>query len=507
MNADDNERAEQGEKKKVNGQDYSVVGDTVYEKNFWGNWKPVEDSQVRAEAGEQKEIDRQSYSQVGNIVYEKNLWGKWKEVTDDQERAKAGNLNNVDRNDYSSVGDSTYHKNFFGNWEKVEDPQERAKAGDIKQINRIDYSVSGDKVYRKNFFGNWETVEDKQERAEAGNLHHHNRIQYSTVGNQIYRKDFFGNWEEISNKEAPQAVQAATDQRNNQSQPDYSESENYSNHSSPGSSSTSGSGSGIIMIIVVIAAVAIGYALFHHSEPPAPTVAEQQPVYHDTPAPQEEVIPVAPITPPAVADSGHVGFLISCDYCGPFQVYEDTVFLGTVPERRFAAGRVCGSPDVLTVAATTGDHVFTIKTSAGGSWQQTVKVTLGDCVMVDAEQPPVTTNRTDPLENVPIAPDMRIISPEEHGSFGFPRYTDVSWTPTTETDSYEVELQLADKPYDYTATSFSPMPYSNQGIYPTTGTSITIQGIGKQVHRLRVRAIKNGQIIAATSWRYFNYNN
>jgi hypothetical protein len=106
-----------------------------------------------------------------------------------------------------------------------------------------------------------------------------------------------------------------------------------------------------------------------------------------------------------------------------------------------------------------------------------------------------------------MSTDILIMSPEEHSSFDFPQTTNVSWTPMTEIDSYEVELQLADKPYDYTAIAFSPMPYANQGIYPTTGTSVTVEGMGKQVHRLRVRAIKNGQIIAATSWRYFNYIN
>ncbi|WP_345211003.1 hypothetical protein [Mucilaginibacter gynuensis] len=268
------------------------------------------------------------------------------------------------------------------------------------------------------------------------------------------------------------------DYEDNDSYSYVSPTENHLSDINPDNPVSSGSNSSIVGIIVIIAVIGVGYALFHRSQPPAATDVRQQPVYNDAPVLQQEALPEVSGATPTVVDSGHVGFLISCDYCEPFFVYEDTMFLGTVPERRFAAGRVCGSSDVLTIAETTGDHIFTIKTSAGESWQQTVKVTLGDCVMIDAQQKHVTSNREDPLENVPIATDMLIVSPEEHSSFDFPRNTNVSWTPMTDVDSYEVELQLADKPYDYTATAFSPMPYANRGISPTTGTSVTVEGMG-----------------------------
>jgi hypothetical protein len=68
-------------------------------------------------------------------------------------------------------------------------------------------------------------------------------------------------------------------------------------------------------------------------------------------------------------------------------------------------------------------------------------------------------------------------------------------------------MQLADSPYDYTATSYSAMPYRNSGIYRVTGTSATIQGMGKQVHRVRVKAVQGNTVIAQTDWRYFDYRN
>jgi hypothetical protein len=99
-----------------------------------------------------------------------------------------------------------------------------------------------------------------------------------------------------------------------------------------------------------------------------------------------------------------------------------------------------------------------------------------------------------------------IISPAERAEIDYPRTTTVIWTSVPSATEYILRVELSDAPFDYTATEFYPMPYGNQGIYRTTSTSVSFQGMGKQVHRFKVIAKQGDITIAETPWRYINYS-
>ena len=102
-----------------------------------------------------------------------------------------------------------------------------------------------------------------------------------------------------------------------------------------------------------------------------------------------------------------------------------------------------------------------------------------------------------------------IITPIEHEIiYGFPRITTVSWTPILNATNYQIFVECSSRPYDYSATKFSPIPCGGGSCkFSTTESSFTFNGVGKQVHRLKVIAKKRDEIIAESPWRYINYNN
>jgi len=102
-----------------------------------------------------------------------------------------------------------------------------------------------------------------------------------------------------------------------------------------------------------------------------------------------------------------------------------------------------------------------------------------------------------------------IISPREHESIGgFPRITTVSWTPILNATNYQIFVECASRPFDYSATQFYPIPCGDEPCqFSTTESSFTFNGVGQQVHRLKVIAKKRYKIIAESPWRYINYNN
>jgi hypothetical protein len=516
MSNNDNEIAEQGDKREDGNREFSVLGDTVYEKNWVGNWKEVDDPQARGAAGEKTEDGASTYSRVGDTVYEKTWVGNWREVDDPQRQARAGEKSESSGSEYSTVGDIVYRKNLFGNWDKVTDEQEQADARYTKNVNGTEYSVVGDQVYRKNLVGIWVEEQDDQKQAEAGRISKHNRSEYSTVGNTTYRKTWFGNWEKLNEEEArviENEIRSTPHHDQDYKRAGGSYSASSRNSSSSGSSSESRL-TGIFLFFGALFLAGLYFWLMSNhasyqqqqTQQLAPVVAPQE---VETPAPQDTQQVQTPAAPanPYGEGNGRIAIYIDCYYCGTFQAYEDTVSLGTVPAPQLAANRGCDAPDILPVILSAGQHTITIKKGDGQSWQQTVQVPLGDCVMVKAERPPDTTENEQQTTQIEQASTrFELLSPENHSSYGFPRYTDVRWRPFDGADSYIVELQLSNSPYNYSATSYSPMPYSNKGFYSTTQTAITVQGMGKQVHRVRVLALSAGQTIAITTWRYFDYS-
>jgi len=508
---DDDEIAEGGEMHEHNGREYSVVGNDVYVKGLFG-WTLVEDEDEEAEAGDHRERNGSTYSLVGDTVYRRNWLNGWDEVEDEEERAEAGDIEEVNNKEYSTVGNTIYRKDLFG-WTKVEDTEEEAEAGDIREVGNTTYSLVGDTVYRKDLFG-WVEVDDDDECAEAGDIFERNNTEYSRVGDTVYRKELFG-WTKLTEDDdddeyvGSESSYKGSSSSYDYSDHDYSYSDNDTTSSSTGSSTSDGGSlvGGIIVIIIVVAVIL--YWISNKSG--NNQIAEQTPVYTNAPVAQ----PTQQVAQNPYGDgNGQVAFYRVCPFC-KVTVLQDTTVLGNLPTPPLLVNPQCSDDYMLRVIASSGTRIFIIKDDDGYMWQDTVQVPNGDCVLAKITRPAYAT-KSDPQQAAgateqPVSQatlnDFAITSPAERSSFDYPRYTQVEWTQVPQADRYEVELQLADAPYDYTATSFSPMPYSNGGIYPTTGTSVTVQGMGKQVHRLRVKAIQNNNVIAQTEWRYITYNN
>lgn len=101
--------------------------------------------------------------------------------------------------------------------------------------------------------------------------------------------------------------------------------------------------------------------------------------------------------------------------------------------------------------------------------------------------------------------EFKILSPLERDELPYPRITKVVWTSHPQADNYILQVELSDRPFDYTSTVFSPLPYSPFGIYQTHVTTATFEGMGQQVHRFRVIAKSGNTTITTTEWRYINY--
>jgi hypothetical protein len=509
MSYDDDEMAEGGDIHEVNGRTYSVVGDNVYVKGLFG-WNMVEDEDEEAEAGDIREVNNSTYSLVGNTVYRKNWVGGWDEVDDEDERAEAGDRDERNGTEYSRVGGSIYKKELFG-WTLVEDEDEEAEGGDIREVNNSTYSIVGNTVYRKDLFG-WTEVEDDDEMAEAGDHSDFNGATYSRVGNLVFKQELFG-WTRLDSDDDDD------DDRDTSYSPSYSsdyssDDSSSGSYSSPGSSGPSSSkstptGTIIFWVVIVIGAILLyGWLTGNHQQQP-----EQQAYTAPVAQPQAQEPP--PPANPYGDGNGQASFYRICEFCR-IEVFNDSTSYGNIPTPVVRVGMNCNEPDMLRVVIASGSHTFTFKNENGDTWQQTVEVPNGDCLMVKVEQPPPPAPATDTAASPPTTGDTQqqpepaafnLLSPADHSSFSYPRYTNVQWSSDPDADSYEVDLQLSNAPYDYTATVYSPMPYANGGIYTTTNTSITVQGMGKQVHRVRVKAIKNATVIAVTPWSYFDYVN
>jgi hypothetical protein len=515
---DDDEIAEGGEQHEIEGNTYSVVGNTVYKKDFWGKWKPVEDVDEEAEAGDHREINNEKYSIVGDKVYRQNWLYGWDEVTDEDERAEAGDREDIDGSEYSRVGDSIYRKRTFGGWKLVEDIDEEAEAGDHREINGYQYSIVGDTVYKKGIWGTWHIITDLDECAEAGEQYESNGYEYSRVGDLVFRKRTFGGWRKLkssvdedseeedddSEEDGDYEDDVSDDSTSNYSRHDsYSLKEETSDISYKNTSPDPSSDISISTLLVLAIIAVIAFVLYTGTFPQRSNIS-QVPNSNSLSSQQS-----AQTTNPYGAGMGNVTFYKTCSYCDNIEVYSEGSLLGIINDVVYNVPPRCSAPGTFAVVATAGITTFTMKNEHSETWEQQVNVTEGECIAVRVIKPPIENQiaeeTSDPIE----VTDRRfeIITPTEHSEYDYPRYTDVEWGSRSQADSYEVELQLADAPYDYTATSFGPPPYANGGIYKTFDTNISIQGMGKQVHRLRVKAIVNGQIVEETPWRYFNYRN
>lgn len=513
MSYEEDDIAETGDKHEIDGREYSVVGNTVYVKNFWGNWKPVEEEDEEAEAGDHKEIDGQTYSVVGDKVYKKNWLGGWAEVEDENERAEAGEIEEIDGVTFSRIGDNVYRKIFWGNWKLTDDDDEIAEAGDTREVNGIEYSVVGNTIYKKNWLGRWVEVEDENECGEAGDHYEVDYETYSRTGDTIYKKTFWGEWEKISGPDDDDDTdESETSYRSTNHSYDYDDDysdSGTSDSSTYASSSESDSGFPIIGLIVIAVVVFAGYKIFKKKDD-APSVVFTNSTVQPTPSPVVESPPLNPYG----AGNGMVTFYHTCVYCQNIEVIFEGNVMITVNKAPLHEVQ-CGGQGTFPINVQAGTRVFVFRSESGETWEKTVEVTEGECILVEVEKPHEAEQSTEtPIVTTPPETDngsnnksstLSIISPKEREEFDYPRYTTVVWAEVKDAGYYEVELQLADAPYDYSATSYSEMPYSNRGFYLTNSNSVTVQGMGKQVHRVRVKAIGHGKIIQVSDWRYFNY--
>lgn len=285
----------------------------------------------------------------------------------------------------------------------------------------------------------------------------------------------------------------------------YSSSSNTS-YGSGGSTSGGGSVVGWIVVIAIIV-IFLFWLGGRSGNNGTTTTVSQAPV---TSYPQQAQPDQTPPPNPYGAGNGQLSFYRTCSFC-KVELLKDNDSLGMLPTPGLLVHPQCGDSYMLPLVFPAGDLTFNFKDDDGRTWTQDVHVTEGECTVVKVQYDPPPATTADSTANqqqqqvTTETTDIQLLSPADHSSYDYPRYTNVEWTAVSQADSYEVELQLADTPYDYSATSYSPMPYSNGGIYRVTGTTVTVQGMGKQLHRLRVKALQNNVVIAQTDWRYFDY--
>jgi len=290
---------------------------------------------------------------------------------------------------------------------------------------------------------------------------------------------------------------------------DYSSGSNAS-YSSGSSDSGGGTAVGWLFVVAVIV-IFLFWLGSRSADNSATTPVSQAPVSTYPQQPQQDQTPPPN---PYGAGNGQLSFYRTCSFC-KVEILKDNDSLGMLPTPGLLVHPECGDSYMLPLIFPAGDLTFSFKDDDGHTWMQDVHVTEGVCMVVKVQyEPPAATVADTPASqeqqqetSATRTFDMQLLSPADHSSYDYPRYTNVEWTAVPQADSYEVELQLANSPYDYSATSYSAMPYSNGGIYRVTGTIVTVQGMGKQVHRLRVKALQNNVVIAQTDWRYFNYSN
>jgi hypothetical protein len=205
---------------------------------------------------------------------------------------------------------------------------------------------------------------------------------------------------------------------------------------------------------------------------------------------------------------GRITFYKTCVYCQNIEISYNGMIIGSLTDAPLHDEPTCDGIGGFPINIAGGSHTFTMTNESGETWEQMVTVAEGECVRLKVHKSLAIHSEelTDIFdENDNLTGTFEILVPADHAEYDYPRYTDVTFTSVENAEYYEVELQLADDPYNYTATSFSAPPYDNGGIYKTTSTSVTVQGMGMQVHRVRVRAMVGLEILAETEWRYFNY--
>jgi hypothetical protein len=103
--------------------------------------------------------------------------------------------------------------------------------------------------------------------------------------------------------------------------------------------------------------------------------------------------------------------------------------------------------------------------------------------------------------------NLKIISPKEKAILTYPRKTTVKWTSIPRADQYAIIIEYTGSPYDYSAKDYYAFHKQNEGRIYTKDTKYTFNGVGAQVHRFKVMAIKKDKILVETNWRYIDYSN
>ena len=103
--------------------------------------------------------------------------------------------------------------------------------------------------------------------------------------------------------------------------------------------------------------------------------------------------------------------------------------------------------------------------------------------------------------------NLEIISPKEKAILTYPRETTVKWTSISRADQYAIIIEYTGSPYDYSAKDYYAFEKQNEGKIYTKETKYTFNGIGAQVHRFKVIAFKDDEILGETNWRYIDYSN
>ncbi len=118
-----------------------------------------------------------------------------------------------------------------------------------------------------------------------------------------------------------------------------------------------------------------------------------------------------------------------------------------------------------------------------------------------------------PEEVINHRDELYIISPNDKAILSYPRETSVIWNSILSADRYILRVEYSESLIyitstttldDFTSATFLPLTYKN-GIFRTTDTTYTFTGVGLQVHRFKVIALKERKIIVETPWRYIGY--
>lgn len=108
------------------------------------------------------------------------------------------------------------------------------------------------------------------------------------------------------------------------------------------------------------------------------------------------------------------------------------------------------------------------------------------------------------IKIIKLSSDFKILTPENYSTLDtYPRTTNVSWNEFKNATYYELIVEFAQGENVSDMNNATGFTFHHK--FTTVKNKVAFDGVGSQVHRYRVIAKKNEQVIAETNWNYINF--